>query len=92
MCEGAGAAGGGWGGKNDSKHARLRAAAVVSGGGAFTRCSARPPRPATPPEQDPADKSFILADAALQALTGEARFKGFSFSKYIKPHVLGYAD
>lgn len=44
------------------------------------------PRP-TPP-QDPADKSFILADDALKALTGEERFKGFGWSKLIKQHFL----
>lgn len=42
--------------------------------------------------QDPSDKSFILADDTLKALTGEERFKGFSFSKHIKDHFLGYAD
>ena len=41
--------------------------------------------------QDPDDKSFILADEALQALTGESRFKGFGFSKLIKQHFTGYA-
>lgn len=40
--------------------------------------------------QDPADKSFIVADGALKGLTGEARFKGFGFSKLIKEHITGY--
>ncbi|KAL4421538.1 hypothetical protein ABPG75_010829 [Micractinium tetrahymenae] len=42
--------------------------------------------------KDPSDKSYILADDALQRLTGESRFKGFSFAKFIKAHILGYAD
>lgn len=42
--------------------------------------------------QDPSDKSFILADDTLRALTGESRFKGFSFAKFIKAHIRGYAD
>jgi chromatin remodeling complex protein RSC6 len=49
------------------------------------------PTPPTP-LQDPSDKSFILADDTLKALAGEERFKGFSFSKYIKDHIRGYAD
>lgn len=44
------------------------------------------------PKQDPSDKSFILADDTLQRLTGEKRFKGFSFAKFIKNHIRGYAD
>lgn len=42
-----------------------------------------------PPSQDPADRSWILADEALQGLTGEQRFKGFGFSKLVKQHLLG---
>ncbi|KAL4418779.1 hypothetical protein ABPG77_001646 [Micractinium sp. CCAP 211/92] len=42
--------------------------------------------------KDPSDKSFILADDTLQRLTGEKRFKGFSFAKFIKNHIRGYAD
>lgn len=42
--------------------------------------------------QDPANKQFILADETLKALTGEERFKAFSFGKLIKDKVLGYAD
>ncbi|KAI3429664.1 hypothetical protein D9Q98_005749 [Chlorella vulgaris] len=43
--------------------------------------------------QDPTDRSYILADETLQALTGgEKRFKGFSFSKFTKQHFKGYAD
>ncbi|PRW60595.1 Upstream activation factor subunit spp27 [Chlorella sorokiniana] len=37
--------------------------------------------------QDPSDKSFILADDTLKALTGEERFKGFGFAKLIKQHL-----
>ena len=48
--------------------------------------------PSAPPcLQDPSDKSYILADAALKGLTGEARFKGFGLSKLIKDHITGYA-
>ena len=39
------------------------------------------------PMQDPSDKSFILADDTLKALTGEERFKGFGFAKLIKQHL-----
>ena len=42
--------------------------------------------------QDPANKQFVLADETLKALTGEERFKAFTFSKLIKDHVLGYLD
>jgi len=42
--------------------------------------------------QDPSNKQFVLADETLRKLTGEERFKAFSFSKLIKDHVLGYAD
>lgn len=42
--------------------------------------------------QDPANKSVIVADGTLKKLTGEDSFKGFSFAKYIKEHILGYVD
>jgi upstream activation factor subunit UAF30 len=42
--------------------------------------------------QDPANKSVIVADGTLKKLTGEDNFKGFSFAKYIKEHILGYVD
>jgi upstream activation factor subunit UAF30 len=42
--------------------------------------------------QDPANKQFVLADDTLRALTGEAKFKAFSFGKLAKKHFLGYAD
>jgi upstream activation factor subunit UAF30 len=42
--------------------------------------------------QDPENKSFVLADAPLRALTGEARFKAFGFASLIKEHILGAAD
>jgi hypothetical protein len=32
---------------------------------------------------DPADKRFVLCDAKLKALTGEARFQAFSFMKVL---------
>lgn len=38
--------------------------------------------------QDPSNRSFILADDALKGLTGEARFKAFGFSKFIKQHII----
>jgi upstream activation factor subunit UAF30 len=39
--------------------------------------------------QDPANRQWIVADATLKKLTGEAKFKGFSFSALIKKHFLG---
>jgi upstream activation factor subunit UAF30 len=42
--------------------------------------------------QDPENRSFVLADAPLRALTGEARFKAFGFASLIKGHILGAAD
>lgn len=42
--------------------------------------------------QDPENKQFVLADEPLRALTGQARFKAFSFASLIKEHILGYAD
>ncbi len=32
-----------------------------------------------------------MADDTLRALTGEERFKGFSFAKLVKEHIQGYA-
>jgi upstream activation factor subunit UAF30 len=37
--------------------------------------------------QDPADLRYILSDDALENLTGEARFQGFSFMKLVKDHI-----
>ena len=45
------------------------------------------PPPAAPPPQDPSDKSFIQADATLQGLMGEPRFKGFGFMKLLAKHL-----
>ena len=41
---------------------------------------------------NPSNKSEVICDAALKELTGEDRFKCFGFAKYIKDHLLGYAD
>ena len=41
---------------------------------------------------NPNNKSEVICDAALKELTGEDGFKCFGFAKYIKDHLLGYAD
>jgi len=41
---------------------------------------------------NPGNKQELLCDAALKDLTGEDSFKCFGFAKYIKNHLLGYAD
>ena len=38
--------------------------------------------------QDPEDRRYILSDDALEHLTGESRFEGFSFMKLVKDHIL----
>lgn len=35
---------------------------------------------------------IVIADETLRQLTGEERFKAFSFNGLIKEHFLGYAD
>ena len=41
---------------------------------------------------NPSDKREILCDAKLQEITGVDKFTAFGVQKYIKEHVLGFAD
>ncbi|XP_026471065.1 protein TRI1-like [Ctenocephalides felis] len=39
--------------------------------------------------QDPDDPAYILSDDEFEAVTGMARFKGFTVIKHLGPHFLG---
>ena len=42
--------------------------------------------------QNPNDRREVICDMELRELTGQEKFQGFSFSKYINKHLLGPAD
>jgi chromatin remodeling complex protein RSC6 len=37
--------------------------------------------------QNPSNKKEILCDEVLEKLTGEKKFAGFGFAKFMKPHL-----